>query len=108
MSGGHQNMGGTMAALTQAKQKNILTEGLKLREPRFVLRKYGPRLYGNVISKSFWRKGDFDRQEMIRATLEKALGARFHQKVGMLLAYTPDESAIDEEEKPARLRTKAS
>ena len=84
-----------MAALTQFTLKDILTQGLKLREPRFALRRFDSRFYGSIISESFARKGDFDRQRMIRAALEVALGPTFHRQVGMLLAYTPDEWDVD-------------
>ena len=96
-----------MATLTQTKLRSILKERLKLREPRFALRKYGSHLCGSVISDTFKRKGDYKRQRMIRAALEAELGPTFHQKVRMLLAYTPFDWDIDEEEKPARLRAKA-
>jgi acid stress-induced BolA-like protein IbaG/YrbA len=96
-----------MATLTLAKLKNILATGLKLREPRFALRKSDSRFYGSVISETFARKGDVDRQVMIQAVLEKAIGPTFRRKVGYLLAYTPYEWDIDEEERPVSRRAKA-
>ena len=89
-----------MANLTQTRLKEILTKDLKLCEPRFALRKYGTQHYGSVISETFTRKGDYDRQLMIRNALERVLGPTFQWKVGMILAYTPFEWDIDLDEVP--------
>ncbi len=96
-----------MATLTQTRLKEILTKELKLREPRFALRKYGTQHYGSVISETFARKGDYDRQLMIRTALERALGPMVNRKVGMILAYTPCEWDIDLDEVPVRKKAKA-
>src|SRR5438105_1759809 len=89
-----------MAAMTQTKLKTILTESLKLRDPRFVLERYGPRLNGSVISQTFKGKDDLKRLDMIRDALTASLGRDYSRQVGLLLAYTPDEWDIDFE--PAR------
>ena len=70
---------------------DILTRGLRLREPRFVMERWDDKWNGSIISPSFRGKGDFARQQAIWTVLEKGLGAKPFRFVGMLLAYTPQE-----------------
>ena len=67
------------------------TAKLNLKNPRFRLRKDGMRINGSIISPTFKGKGDLRRQDMIWNVLEKAFGPLALKRVGMILAYTPDE-----------------
>ena len=96
-----------MSLTRETQLKTILTNELKLREPRFALQEFHSHLCGSVISETFARKGDYDRQMMIRTALERALGPTFQRKVGMILAYTPYEWDIDLDEVPVRRKAKA-
>jgi acid stress-induced BolA-like protein IbaG/YrbA len=60
------------------------------------LEKYGSHWNGSVISKTFHRKGDHERQKMIWDALRRALGEEARSRVGMILAYTPEEWDIDD------------
>ena len=80
-----------MRALTVSGVKKLLTEALKLQEPRFILEKSGTMISGSIISKSFRGKKDLARLDMIHDALSAALGPDARKWVGMLLAYTPDE-----------------
>jgi len=88
-----------MAKLTKVRLENILNARLSLKSPEYFLERVGDRLVGNIVSPSFRGKGDYKRQEMISEALEAELGDQFFTKVGMLLAYTPDEWHIGEPEK---------
>lgn len=96
-----------MAQLTKEQLQQILTKGLKLVAPDFMLEKTDGRLSGNVISTSFKGKRDHERQEMIWEALHKALGADSVQKVGLLLPYTPDEWEMGKSDEPAPGKKKA-
>lgn len=74
-----------------ARVREILSSELQLKDPRFRLEKWGSRINGSVISPTFGRKDDLKRQLMIRDALEKVLGPHDSKRVGMILAYTPDE-----------------
>jgi acid stress-induced BolA-like protein IbaG/YrbA len=91
-----------MATLTQTRLIALLTDALKLREPRFILERHGPMISGSVISKTFQKKGDLERQQSIRSAVEAALGSDARRLVGTILAYTPDEWDIDLEVLPRR------
>jgi|SRR5271155_3611013 len=95
-----------MARLTKDRLQHILITRLALKTPEFVLRKVGDRLVGNIVSPTFKGKGDYKRQEMISQALETELGDQFYTKVGMLLAYTPDEWHIGELERPRTKKTR--
>ena len=86
-----------MPALSKKKVQEILTRRLRLAEPEFRLERDGTWIFGSIISRSFKGKGDYKRQELIRRALEAELGTEASQRVGMLLAYTPDEWYIDEQ-----------
>ena len=97
-----------MPRLSKLVLQQILTEELGLKNPRFRLEKYGTRLNGSVISETFRRKGDLKRQQMIWDALERAIGPDAVRKVGMILAYTPEEWDIDDIlGPPARAKAKA-
>ena len=85
-----------MQKLTKARLEQILRKALKLHTAAFLLEKSGQRIFGSIISEKFKGKRDLARQEMIWDALEKALGAEAVLRVGMLLAYTPDEWEMGE------------
>jgi hypothetical protein len=86
--------------------QEILTRRLRLVNPRFRLERFGHKLGGSVISRTFKGKGDSDRMDMIWDALEDEFGLDAVRKVGTLLAYTDDEWDIDLEprDKPSNLR----
>jgi acid stress-induced BolA-like protein IbaG/YrbA len=71
--------------------EGILTNRLSLDNPEYHLQKVGGRPVGNIISPTFRRKPDHKRQEMIWHALEDELGSQHVRKVGMLVAYSPEE-----------------
>lgn len=79
------------STLTKVKLEKILTDGLSLDDPQYDLQKVGGRLVGNIISPTFERMADHKRQKMIWDVLENELGGLAVRKVGMLLAYSPEE-----------------
>jgi len=85
-----------MIKVSKSELERVLTEELGLREPRFKLEKSGDWWNGSVISETFRRKGDSQRQKMIWDALRRALGPDSPRRVGMLLAYTPEEWDIDD------------
>jgi acid stress-induced BolA-like protein IbaG/YrbA len=92
--------------LTRSRLERLLTERLSLAEPRFFLRQTGPNWVGNLVSPSFKAMGDFTRQEMIWNALEAELGTTAVARVGMLLAYTPEEWDLGSEAIQPRKRAK--
>ena len=81
--------------MTKPRLERILRDRLKLRSPRFRMRKDGEMVSGSVISETFRGKGDHERQRMRRDVVEAELGEDANRLVGTLLAYTPDEWDID-------------
>ncbi len=79
------------STLTKVKLEKILTDGLSLDDPQYDLQRVGGRLVGNIISPTFERMADHKRQKMIWDVLENELGGLAVRKVGMLLAYSPEE-----------------
>jgi acid stress-induced BolA-like protein IbaG/YrbA len=77
--------------VTRAAIERLLSERLRLREPHFQFSKSGPRISGSIVSSTFRRKTDHQRQHMILQALESAFGPNVFQRVGMLFAFTPDE-----------------
>ena len=77
--------------VTMSKVREALISELRLKEPRFRLEKWGNLINGSVISPTFKRKDDMKRQVMIRDALDKVFGPLADKRVGMILAYTPDE-----------------
>ena len=76
--------------MSHQKLKKILVGRLKLKDPRFRLQGRG-RISGSLISATFTRKRDHQRQQMIWDALDEELAAAAVKEVGMLLAYAPDE-----------------
>jgi acid stress-induced BolA-like protein IbaG/YrbA len=81
--------------LSKEKLERLLIERLDLKDPVLLLRKYDGQWVGNIISPSFKRKGDYQRQVMVWDTLEAEFGNEANRLVGMLLCYTPDEWNLD-------------
>ena len=96
-----------MAQITKHQIMKILTGHLKLEAPEFRLEKAGPKIIGNVISPSFRGMRDHVRQKQIWEALESELGDEVVNKVGMILAFTPDEWNLGGEPAPARRLRKA-
>lgn len=84
-----------MPRLSKKQLAKILTSSLHLADPQFVLETDGAKIYGSIISPTFRGKTDYRRQIMMLDALEEALGARYLQVIGMLLAFTPEEWNID-------------
>jgi hypothetical protein len=85
-----------MAKITKEKLSDVLTKGLKLKEPEFDLKLLpGGKLSGSVISDTFKGIKDSERQTLIWDLLEKRLGEECMQQVGTLLAYTKAEWNVD-------------
>ena len=96
-----------MAQLTKDRLTQILVRALKPDEPDVRLEKAGGRFSGDVVSASFKGKRDHERQKMIWDALDAALGAESVQKVGLLLAYTPDEWEMGRSGTPESRKRKA-
>ena len=77
--------------VTISKVRDALASQLSLKDPRFRLEKWGNLINGSVISPTFKRKDDMKRQVMIRDALDRVFGSLAEKRVGMILAYTPDE-----------------
>jgi acid stress-induced BolA-like protein IbaG/YrbA len=73
----------------------LLTRRLRLKAPRFRLRKEGGKFSGHVISDSFRRKDSYARQQMIWDAFESEFGPNALHNMGMILAYTNDEWDVD-------------
>jgi acid stress-induced BolA-like protein IbaG/YrbA len=84
-----------MPRLSKRRLEEILTRELRLRDPAFRLDATYGRISGSVISDTFKRKDDYQRQKMIWDALERALGPNAIRLIGMLLAYTKAEWNID-------------
>ena len=84
--------------MTMKKLESILTERLSLKDPEYFLEKVGNRLVGNIVSTSFKGKDDYKRQQMLWDALDKALGPESAVLIGMLLAFTPDEWHLGEDD----------
>ena len=95
-----------MARLSKKELQDVLNSRLSLKDPQFFLGKSGDRWVGNIVSQTFKGKDDYKRQVMIREALEAELGKESAKRVGMLLAYTPDEWNLGEEDAPATGRRK--
>jgi hypothetical protein len=80
-----------MKALTRPRLEAILKKRLRLRSPKFALRKLGDMVSGYVISESFRGKNDLQRVRLLRDAVDAELGADSNRLVGTLLALTPLE-----------------
>lgn len=88
--------------MTHDRLKEILTRRLKLKDPEFQLQGRG-RISGRLVSPTFTRMRDHQRQQMIWDALDAELGAASAgRQVGMLLAYAPDEWGLQLEGTVAR------
>lgn len=93
--------------LTKTRLRSILSRRLRLEDPKFIIEDAGGRLVGDIISPTFAGKRDRERQEMIWDALRAELGDDARNRVGMFLAFTPDEWNLGEDDKPAEKRRKA-
>ena len=84
-----------MRSMTKPRLQTLLRNRLKLRSPRFRMRKDGEMVSGSIISETFRGKDDLQRQRMLRRAVEAELGEDANRLVGTLLAYTPEEWDID-------------
>jgi len=83
--------------VTKRKVREILTTRLRLRDPEIILEEARDgRIFGDVISPSFRRKDDYERQVMLRNAFAAELGPDYFRHLGMFLAYTPEEWHIDD------------
>ncbi len=81
-----------MAKITQKQLIEVLEKRLKLKDPKFKLENLsGGKLAGSVISDTFMRMEDSERQKHIWDALEDEFGDRATQLVSTLLAYTDAE-----------------
>jgi acid stress-induced BolA-like protein IbaG/YrbA len=80
-----------MATVSKTRLENLLETHLKLKSPRFFLRKADGKFIGSVISDTFKGKTNLQRQRMMWAVLESVLADAAARRVGMLLGYTDDE-----------------
>src|SRR6185295_6695472 len=83
--------------VTQSNIRKALTKSLELRQPEFRLRRVGDRIVGSIISDTFRGHRDMKRINEIWDALEDAFGPTAVKRVGMLLAYTPDEWYFDDD-----------
>ena len=81
--------------MSKIKLEQLLTRELELVNPAFRLEKIGAKWAGSVISETFRRKSDRQRQQMLWRVLQAELGEDAVKQVGTLLAYTPQEWNID-------------
>ena len=95
-----------MGTLTKKILERILTERLSLDDPEFFLRKTGGRWVGNIVSTTFRKKRDHVRQNIIWDALEAELGPKSVRLVGMLLAYTPEEWHLGEDDAATTAKVK--
>ena len=76
--------------------QETLKRELGLKEPLFELECVGTKVSGSVISTTFRGMRDSERQRRIWDALEAQYGEESVQRVGSLLAFTPDEWELDE------------
>jgi acid stress-induced BolA-like protein IbaG/YrbA len=71
--------------------QSVLAQRLNLQSPRFALESAGAKVSGSIISSSFHGLRDSERQRRVWDALHAEYGADSVQRVGTLLAFTPDE-----------------
>lgn len=86
--------------LTKENLEELLTRRLRLKNAEFYLEKVGNRLVGEIVSPTFRGKRDHERQSLIWDALDAELGADSTRRVGMLLAYTPEEWKLGQPQAP--------
>ncbi len=85
-----------MAKITEKKLKDVLTKRLKLKNPSFFLETLPDgKISGSVISDTFQKMRDSDRQRKIWDALEDEYSEECTDHVGTLLAYTKSEWNVD-------------
>ncbi len=97
-------MSKSKSKISDAKKEvqEALKRDLKLKEPLFELECVGTKVSGSVISSTFRGMRDSERQRLIWDALEARYGEESVQRVGSLLAFTPDEWELDEGLDPER------
>lgn len=85
----------TPRSVTQVQE--TLTRRLKLKSPQFALEVYASKVSGSIISATFRRLRDSERQRRIWKALEAEYGDASAKRVGALLAFTPEEWDLGEE-----------
>jgi|SRR5437016_9355790 acid stress-induced BolA-like protein IbaG/YrbA len=95
-----------MPKISQSTLRRVLAAGLKLEDPVFRLESDGDRIFGSIISPSFRGQRDHKRQDRIWDVLKETFGDEALKRIGMLLAFTPDEWDIDANSLPAPKRRK--
>jgi acid stress-induced BolA-like protein IbaG/YrbA len=75
--------------------QSALTRRLNLQSPRFSLESIGAKVSGSIISPSFRGMKDSERQRRIWDALHEEYGPESVQRVGSLLAFTPDEWDVE-------------
>ena len=74
-----------------------LSRALKLLTPRFVLESAGTKVSGSIISATFRGLADSERQRRIWDAVDRKYGSASVQRVGTLLAFTPDEWDLNDD-----------
>lgn len=90
-------MRGLMSPATIDTIEAMLTERLQLESPRFLLEPAGAKISGSIISPTFRSMPDSQRQRLLWDALDAEYSPDSVQRVGSLLAFTPDEWDIDSE-----------
>ena len=72
-----------------------VVQRLHLQTPRFALESAGSKVSGSIISPSFRGMRDSERQRRVWDALKAEYGAQSVERVGSLLAFTPDEWDLD-------------
>lgn len=78
--------------------QSALARRLCLEFPRFELESAGTKVSGSIISSSFRGMRDSERQRRIWEALQQEYGADSVQRLGTLLAFTPDEWDIEDDD----------
>jgi acid stress-induced BolA-like protein IbaG/YrbA len=100
-----------MKALTKNKLERVMTSGLHLDDVRYEwVESYG-RISGHVISPAFRGVEYRERQRRMWDALEAGLEAESLDRMGILLAFTPEEwdfSTGDVEDAPPKRKRKTA
>lgn len=81
-----------------AEIQSVLTRRAKLKAPRFALEAAGSKVSGSIISETFRGMPDSERQRHIWDALGAEYGADCAHRVGTILAFTPDEWDLGDDE----------
>ena len=77
--------------ITQKELKDVLTAGLKLKDPVFQLESHGTKISGSIVSDTFSAWDDARRQQEIWDAIKKEYGPDSVALIGVLFAYTTTE-----------------